>query len=197
MINLLSPDAKKQLRAARVNTILRKYFALLFLAAIVVVGIYGVGFFLVMNDKDQAIIYREEQLAKTNQYADVRKSVETYQANLKIARTILSTQVPYSQFLIETAKALPANTIMSNISLSTSIPSTQKSTVIQARAKSYDDVLKLKANLEASLLYDNVSITNTTMPTDSTIQASGVAATYPVLATLSAHVTPSAAGATQ
>ena len=54
MINLLSPSQKEQIRAARLNVQLRKYLLLSSFVTVAVLAVYGVGFYLVINDKEQA-----------------------------------------------------------------------------------------------------------------------------------------------
>lgn len=182
MINLLNPQDLEQLRAARVNVRLRKYALATLLAIGVVAGIYAVGLKIADDQYAQAQTDNssaEQQLAG---FDTVKKEATTYQSNLIIAKKILGGEIVFSDFMTDVAKTLPPNTILSSLSLTTkSVQSAQKkagSTQLNARAKSYNDILALKTKLEDSTLFSDVRIAQTTIP-DSLVGKTGVELTYP------------------
>lgn len=186
MINLLKPNDLKQIRAARVNVRLLRYIIGTVVTIIIVVGIYLVGYKLASDEYITA--QTSNQAAKTQLigYEPVKKSAATYRSNLEIAKKILGSEVSFSTFMTDTAKLLPANTILANISLSTKTPKTsqngQSVTQLHARAKTYADVLALKTNLEKSNMFTGVRIESTSIPS-SMKDLSGVELGYPVQAT--------------
>lgn len=54
MINLLSETYKKNLRAARVNVILRRYVNFTIFIAILTVLIFGAGYFITIQERNHA-----------------------------------------------------------------------------------------------------------------------------------------------
>lgn len=194
MINLLSPELKRTTRAARLNVTLRRYLVLSLLVAVGMIAIYGVGFYLIVNEKAAAEKERaagEQQLA---QYAAATKQAETYKANLAVVKQILSSEIVYSSFLTNTAAALPSNTILSSLTLSTALKPGAKagSTSLEARAKSYEDVLNLKEFLDKSGIFTNVSIVSTNRPEDIS-KLTGIQKQYPYEATLNVTINTSKA----
>lgn len=189
MINLLSPESKRSIRAARLNITLRRYFVLTLLVVVGMGAIYGVGFYLVANEKtiaDKEKVTGEQQLAE---YAAATKQAETYKANLAVVKQILSNEIVYSSFLTSTAAALPSNTILSNLTLSTAVAPGAKTagTNLEARAKSYNDVLNLKEFLDKSGIFTNVSIVSTNRPDDIS-KLTGISQQYPFEAILNVTI---------
>ena len=189
MINLLSPEAKRTIRAARLNVMLRTYLVLTLLVVAGMAAIYGVGFYLVADEK--AIAEKDKQAGELQlaQYAAATKQAEMYKANLAIVKQILNNEIVYSDFLTSTAAAMPSNTILSNLTLSTQAKPGVKagSTALEARAKSYDDVLRLKEYLDKSGIFTNVSIATTNRPEDLS-KLTGIDRIYPYEATLNVTI---------
>lgn len=189
MINLLSPESKRSIRAARLNVTLRMYLVLTFFVVAGMAGIYGTGFYLVASERslsEQNKLASEQKLA---QYAAATKAAETYRANLAIISRILSSEIVFSSFLTDTAAALPSNTILSNLTLSTAVKPGVKvgATSLEARAKSYEDVLRLKEFLDASKVFTDVSIVSTNRPEDVS-KLTGIEKLYPFEAMLNVTI---------
>lgn len=189
MINLLSPESKRTIRAARLNVMLRTYLLLTLAVVAGMAAIYGVGFYLVADEK--AVAEKDKQAGELQlaQYAAATKQAETYKANLAIVKQILNNEIVYSDFLTRTAAAMPSNTILSNLTLSTQVKPGVKagSTALEARAKSYDDVLRLKEYLDKSGIFANVSIATTNRPDDLS-KLTGIDRIYPYEATLNVTI---------
>lgn len=196
MINLLSPDSKRTIRAARMNVILRNYLVLTLMVVAGMGSIYGVGFYLVANEKVIAQKEKDEGELGLAQYAAATKQAETYKANLAVVKQIMSSEIVYSQFLTDTAAALPPNTILSNLTLSTVTKPGTKSgaTSLEARAKSYGDVLLLKEYLDKSGIFTGVSIASTNRPDDLT-KLTGIERQYPYEVTLNVTINTAKVGA--
>lgn len=196
MINLLSPESKRTIRAARLNVTLRRYFILTLLVFVGMAAIYGAGFYLVANEK--AIAEKEKSAGELQlaQYAAATKQAEAYKANLAIVKQILSNEIVYSSFLTSTAAALPSNTILSNLTLTTTLQPGAKpgATVLEARAKSYNDVLNLKEFLDKSGIFTDVSIVSTNRPEDIS-KLTGIQRQYPFEVTLNVTINTKKVGA--
>ncbi len=160
MINLLGYEDKKQLRAARINSILLDYI-ILALATIVVVGLLFAASFIFMNFEQQSAKSSvADNQDRSRKYASIKAQAESFANNLSIARSILSNEISYSDLTIAIAKALPPNTVLSSLSLSPQTFGSQMS--LEVRADSYDGALNLKSKLSQSPLFTDVNIGNIT-----------------------------------
>lgn len=177
MINIISPEQKREIRAARINVILVRYAIMLVSLAVLIVLIYGLGFWLVGHEK-QAV--NDKLLSQTEQskaYDAVEKEAETFRQNLTIAKSILSKETSYSTFLTTLANDLPSGTVLVNLSLG-GTTTAQKGLNLDTRASSYAKVLELKNDLEQSTLFENVSIVSASRP-DDIGTLTGLEAKYP------------------
>lgn len=184
MINLLSPKTKKNIRAARRNVQLRKYVVLVFIATIGTMAIYGIGFYTVMADQSRAEMQLNKDEAAKRSYAQVLSTAKEYKNNLKVASKVLSAGIVYSDFLIQTAQALPADSVLTDLSLSAAKASTTTtavkadSIVLNARSATYGAALQVKNNLENSTLFENVNLSSITMQ-KITAESSALERKYP------------------
>ncbi|HYG83386.1 MAG TPA: hypothetical protein VD907_00730 [Verrucomicrobiae bacterium] len=180
MINLLSPEEKRQLRAARTNVLLLRYNILVAITILAVGGVFGVGFFITFQEREQALQEQRDNQARTADFSQVRREAEEFTKNLATAKSILSQEIVYSELLVAVAKTLPRGTVLTDISLTPANFNTPST--LAARTKNYDGALQLKGTLEASPLFSNVSITNIIQ--DSTNRA------YPVSVQLNVTLHP-------
>lgn len=194
MINLLSPSQKEEIRASRLNVQLRKYVLLSSFVTIAVLAVYGVGFYLVINDKDQAQQQLNQDEAAAVRYQAVQKEAKAYKANLVIANKVLTSGVSYSTFLTSTAQALPAGSVLTELSLSDLGGSTvsklpgASSIALSARTTSYGGALQIKDSLEASDVFEGVNITNVTK-NEVSADATALEKKYPFTVNVSVLIT--------
>lgn len=177
MINIINPEQKRSIRAARINVVLVRYAVMLVSLALLIGLIYAIGFWLI-NEERRAI---NEKLASQSEqsraYASVEREAEAFRKNLTIAKNILGKETSYSTFLTTLAGDMPSGAVLVNLSLgSTTTP--QKGLTIDARTNSYAKVLELKTRLEESELFENVSIVSATRP-DNISTLTGLEARYP------------------
>ncbi len=186
MINLLSPEEKKQIRAARVNVALRSQVITLVFVTFLLAGVYGTGYWMIHEQKKTAEVAHMKALVELKQFDDVKKIASEYQSNLLVAKKILGNEVVFSQFLTSTAGILPPNTIITNLSLTTNTKATTGqaagTTTIDVRGKSYSDIVAMKDSFENSSLFSNVRIVQAVRPDK--IPTSGIGAVYPYEGTL-------------
>ena len=184
MINLLNPEDIKQIRAARLNMQLRGFVMLTAVIALGVASIYGVGFWFASQERAVANEQHTAAQTKLKDYEVVKDEAANYRKNLAVAQAILAKEIIFSEFLTNTASILPPNTILSELNLSTKVASGAKklgSMSLQARAKSYNDVLRLKDSLEASPLFSDVRIAQANVLEKPA--TSGIEVSYPYEAT--------------
>lgn len=178
MINLISPEQKREIRAARINVTLVEYAVALISLGLLIGLIYGLGFWLVGQEKkavDEKLLSQSEQ---SRAYAAVEKEADTFRKNLETAKAILGKEISYSDFLITLAGDLPSGAVITNLSLGGTITATKDGLSIDARTSSYAKVLELKTKLEESSLFENVSITSATRP-DNITSLAGLEGRYP------------------
>lgn len=177
MINIISPEQKREIRAARINVILVRYAIMLVSLAVLIVLIYGLGFWLVGQEKKAVNDKLLSQTEQSKAYDAVEKEAETFRQNLTIAKSILSKETSYSTFLTTLASDLPSGTVLVNLSLG-GTATAQKGLNLDTRANSYAKVLELKNDLEQSTLFENVSIVSASRP-DDIGTLTGLEAKYP------------------
>lgn len=191
MINLISPEQKRDIRAARSNVTLLRYGTMLAVTGALVVLLYGVGFWLVLSEK-QAALAKQEELNKTIQsYAEVKNQAETFRKNLAIAKKILANETSYSTFLTTLGNYVPSGAIITTLSVGTTTPAANNALTVEARAMSYNKTLELKEALEKSPLFEDVSLISATRPDDLS-GLTGLTARYPYQASYSLKLSPGA-----
>jgi Tfp pilus assembly protein PilN len=194
MINIISPDQKRLIRAARINVVLVRYAIMLISLALIIGMIYSVGFWLVHNEEAAIKEKLASQSQQSKAYDDVEKKAQDFRKNLSVAKSILSKETSYSTFLTTLASSLPDGTIIVNLSLGGA--TTQQGLNIDSRAASYAKILELKSSLEASELFENVSIVSASRPDDiSTLD--GLEKKYPYEASFNVKLStvPTSSGA--
>lgn len=187
MINLLNPADIRELKAARINVRLRRFAALTFIALAVIGSIYGVELYAAEAQYEKAVASSSDAEEQLKAYLPAKQTAQQYQSNLSIAKKILGSEIVFSQYLTELAQSLPPNTVLDTVTLSTKLIGTTNgkptTTELNAKAKSYNDVIALKTNLEKKTnLFSEVRITSTSLVTASTDE---MAKLYPYTATFS------------
>lgn len=164
MINLLPPDIKKQIRAARVNVILVNYCLLITATALLLGMVFVVGFWADMNDRAVAEKARHDNDVAAQAYGETRTQAETFSKDLGVAKTILANNVSFSQLILDIASVVPQGVILNTLSLdstaATAAANNDSPIDISGRAKNTQAIINLKNSLEASPIFENVSIFN-------------------------------------
>ena len=164
MINLLSPNDKKQLKAAYANSILMRYVVMApIVLAIIVLEMVVVYFILATSQTISKNTIADNQ-QKAAQYSSVKQQAENFRSNLSIAKYILNTQAPYTDILTAIAQKMPGDTAISEISVNPSTFGT--ATQITAIVTSHEQAIVVKNNLQKAaigniLVFDSVSLEST------------------------------------
>lgn len=183
MIDLLPPEEKRQLRAARSNTLLIRY-NLLLLGAVAFLGLaFGVTYVYLRNTKNNAEQTITQNNAKVGSYAAVTTQAQEFRTNLAIAKQILNQEVTYTKVILAIAKLLPSGVILQNISLDSQTFGTE--TTLTAQAKDYASALALKDSFQQSPLFSDVHFES--------ITTTGTSGRYPITVSLNVTIKKDAA----
>lgn len=160
MINLLAPNDRRQLAAARTNTLLRRYVFLMALVLAVLVAEMAGVYFVISSDKarNEAVIQENEQ--KTVGYAETKRLATQFKSDLATAKVILDKQVPYTKLIIGVANALPQDARLDTLSLNPELFGTP--TTLTLHTKSYGLAIDIKSSLQKSPMFSDVSFQSVT-----------------------------------
>lgn len=194
MINLLPTETQALNRAAHLNLKLRNYIFILFGVLLIVLTIFGSGFYSTMQSRSAAESELQTNQQETIAYQKVRNEAKSFADNLKIAKSILSQETLYSDLIAQIAQTLPSSAVLSSLTLDSA--SAQKPMLMTARVKTKSDALTLKNTLESSPLFEDVNLVSVTDPP----AASGTGANnrivrdFSVIVTLNAKMSKQTAG---
>ena len=154
MINLLPDLEKRELRAARTNSLLIRYnIALIASVAFLGLALVVVYYFL-GTTKATAETAIAESKTKAVSFAAVESEAQLFRTNLSIAKQILDKEVSYSKVIIAIANVMPSGTVLDKLTLNSQ--DFGKPTTLVAQAKSYEAALSLKDSFQKSSLFTDV-----------------------------------------
>lgn len=162
MINLLPYDTKKQIRAARTNSILIKYLFISLAAAAFVLLSCLMVYILLLNsppktNTNSTITTTSNSVQSSDEeYATQKSRLDSIYASFSATKPILQQQISFSDIITSIGENLPANVIIENLSLNSS--NIGSPTTLAAKAKSSSDIAKIKDNLQKSPIFTNVSV---------------------------------------
>lgn len=160
MINLLPLEEKRQLRAARTNTLLLRYNIAL-LIVFIFLGLATMVVYVYLNNTravaEQTI---NDNKTKAASYAIVQSQADVFRSNLSIAKQILGNEVTYSKVILAVANLMPPGTVLDKLNLDSQTFGTPM--VLTAQANSYESALKLKDSFQSSSLFTDVHFENIT-----------------------------------
>jgi Tfp pilus assembly protein PilN len=177
MISLLPPEQKREISAARTNTLLIRYNVLLLGALAFLLLSIGIVYFYLNNAKTNNEKVMSENQAKVANFSTIAEQAQIFRQNLSTAKQILDRQVNYTKVILEIAQLLPGGVVLTNLSLDAATFGSE--TTLVAQAKSYDQAVALKDSFSQSPLFSNVHFQSI----NTTEGAAGN--TYPITVTLS------------
>lgn len=154
MINLLPDTMRQDIKAARSNVILLRYNILTISAAIGLLLVCLLFFFILSANQSNAVNQNNENELKAAAYGPTKQAAEEYKANLATAKTILDRNVEYTSTIFEIVKLLPQGVILDGISLKAG--DFGKQTSFSASAKTIEQATQLKENFQNSKMFTNV-----------------------------------------
>lgn len=176
MINLMPPDLKKELRAARTNVVLLRYLAVIGMSTVFLAFILWGAYFLLGQIQGSAAQLIEANDTKAAVYSDTKVQVDSLSAGLSEAKGILDQEILYSDVLINIAQQMPAGTIIDKIALDATSFNGAPLT-LKMYAKTSADAINLRDRFQSSAFFSNVNF-------QSVSDTSGGIDGYPVSATL-------------
>ncbi len=166
MINLLAPNDRRQLAAARTNTLLRRYVLLLTLVVgVLLLEIAGVYVFLSIDKANNEAVILENK-SKTTEYAQIEQEASAFRSNLATAKFILEKQVDYTSLITGVASALPNDAIIDTLALNPETFGTPATLTIHTG--SYGLAIDVKSRLQQSPLFTDVSFQSVAKDDNST-----------------------------
>lgn len=156
MINLMPDDDKKEIRAARVNTVLIRYIFVMLLAFSFLVVLLGGSYVLLGQTKQSAQLLIDSNDTKAAIYSSTKVQVDTLSSGLSQTRSILDQEVLYSHVLRKIGQQMPAGTVLDEIKLNTASFAGTPMT-IKAYAKTSDAAVALREKFQSSPIFSNVN----------------------------------------
>ncbi len=184
MINLLPPEEKRQLTAARANTLLLRYSVLLGII-VAALAIESTGMTIIVDmgkSQNEAIIQENE--AKTASYSKIKQQATAFKSNLATAKYILNKQVPYTDLIFALARALPQGSVIDTVSIDPASFGTPTTLIV--RTTSYQKAIDVKSSLQNAKtnqdtpLFSSVSFVSVDATTESG-SSYGFTATYNIV----------------
>lgn len=159
MINLLPYDNKRQTKAARHNVILLKCLIFLIFAIVfVTLACWATSSFIKDDTNSQ-----EDSAKTSDDSSNMLSQAETIRSNIATADNAITQRVDYSNVIATLAAAMPTGAIIDVLSTNGSTINTPIQLVLHASADSKGN--ELKANLDKSDLFTNVTIKSVTPAT--------------------------------
>ena len=159
MINLLPPQAKKELRAGRANRLLLRYLILLGVFAVVLLLITGFVYLYLDNIAKAERQRQADTEASSREILSRADEIQSFQSNLSTAKQILSNQTNYSAVLMRTAQVIPDGVTLNSLTLDRSLAGTPVKLDIQAvsetRLQAFKDALN-ESEYFSNAYYENV-----------------------------------------
>jgi len=184
MINLMPDDAKKEIRAARLNVILARYIVVILIAAGFLALLLAGSSIVLTQTKESAQRLIEANSTKADVYSTTKSQVQALSASLSETKNILDQEVLYSKVLMNIGQQMPPGTVISSLSLNAA-SFTGTPVAIKAYAKTTDDAVTLRQRFQSSPFFTNVNF-------DSVSDTAGIEG-YPVGVSMTLTITRAAA----
>lgn len=117
MINLLPPSEKKQIRAARANTLLFRYTILSLVAVVFIVGAMGFVYVQLENEGVHADETKKANESRAAGFAQTQQEATQFRSDLSNAKKIFDSEIRYSKALVNFSALIPNEAYISTIQL--------------------------------------------------------------------------------
>ena len=178
-------EAKKEIRAARVNVILFRYIAIIVLAFLFLLMLLGGSYIVLGRTQASAEMTIDANNTKADVFSSTKAEVDALSSSLSEARNILDQEILYSNVLINIGQQMPEGTVLERIALnSASFTGTPVS--LKAYAVTNDAALALRERFQSSPFFTNVNF-------ESVSETAGGIPGYPVSVSMTVTITRAAA----
>lgn len=154
MINLLPPEEKRQIQAARSNTLLLRYNIVSISVLVFLLAAIATTYVYLTNTKASAEQTISENKERVSDYASVEAEATEFRSSLSTAKQILDQEIVYSKLVLDIAKLIPQGVVLKQLNLDAQ--SFGAETVLTAEAKDEKAATSLKDSLASSPLFSNV-----------------------------------------
>ena len=179
MINLMPPEERRQLAAARTNTILLRYTIIMGVLICVIILELLAMYFVINLGKAQNESTISSNTTKTQQYLPVQQQADTFNTNLKTAKYILSKQTPYTDLITSIANCLPKGAVINTLELDPATFGTP--TTLTVMTTSYQKAIDIKTSLQNAKMLGKTPLF-TSVSFQSISQQQGGSSSYPFTA---------------
>lgn len=169
---------RKQLAAARTNTLLLRYTVLLGVFIVVLV-IEIIGVYIVMNigkSQNEATITDNE--SKAVGFAKTQQQATMFESNLATAKYILDKQVPYTDIILALSHSLPAGASINTFTINPTSFGTP--TTLSVTTSSYEAAINVKASLQAGEMNGKKLFSDVSFVSVSKVEGQGFTAIYDI-----------------
>lgn len=170
MINLISPNLKKQFSAGRINSILVRCIWIGVILFLLVVVMAGLTYAILDKTKTDAEEQIREADARVTDYQMTQAKATQFQSDLSTAKSILDQQTSYSSVLLKISKLMTPGTSLTGIVLDNTTFGSPMD--LQVLAKDESAAVRLKDSFQQSSLFSNVQFKS--------LSVGGSSATYPI-----------------
>lgn len=176
MINLLPPQVKEDIKAARTNVVLVRYMAILGVAALFILAIVAYSYVTMTATEANIKQVITANDTKSDVYSSTQQEVDALSSQLLDAKALLAGETRYSKLLLSIGSAMPAGTVLEKIELKQdSIGGAP--IIVKAFAKNSSVAATLQQQLRSSPYIQTVGV-------QSTNESSGIDG-YPISISLS------------
>lgn len=160
MINLLPSDYGASLRFTHLNSILRRWLVVSFLASGGLVLIMAVGWVYV-NQQNKNLTRNVDSINQQLQAQDLagtQKKAKDITNNIKIINQVLSREIRFSDLISQIGSVMPPGTVLSGLTLS----KVDGALDLSATARDYTSATQIAVNLSdpKNKIFDKVDIVN-------------------------------------
>lgn len=173
----MPPEERKELAAARTNTLLLRYVILLGVFIGLIILEIGIVYVVIGSEKSRNESTIRDNEAKTVEYGPTKIQAQNFRSDLSTAKYILDKQVSYTTLMLALANGLPEGALLNQLNLDAASFGT--ASTLTVRTTSYEKSIDIKKALQNIKVGDKPLFT--TVSFDS-VSSSGNAEAYPLTA---------------
>lgn len=155
MINLLAPEEKREIQAARTNILLVRYILLLVIAAAFLAASLGVALYYLQTIRANAETTISQNTEKEGTYKNVKSRAESFQNTITNSKAVLDGQIDYSKVILNISRRMPNGSALESLKLDKSSFSSPLS--LSVKLKGEEAAQRLLSNFKSAPFVTNVT----------------------------------------
>lgn len=164
MINVLPPDAKRELLASRTNSLLMRYIILTSVFMGLVLLEMGAVYLFLASTRQASEDTIAKNTAEAASLQQVKIKSDEFKSNLATAKTIFDSQVRYTSVIKTISDLIPSGIILDTLTIDPTTFGTP--TTLEVKAKTYGDAILFRTKLNDSKKFTNTSFKNISFSPD-------------------------------